>query len=116
MPGSAGKNAYSMPLIVAIVHATAAPSRVRLTSAPDAEAAGSIARRLREPVYAEIVKLKPFAIHDSAPNDEPLRPSIQFSICLAETTGTPCACAEATMASEPAWGHESKCMFAVNTP
>ena len=41
-------------------------------------------------------------LHATPLNDEPLRPSSQVSICRAETTGTPRACAEAMMASEPA--------------
>ena len=45
-----------------------------------------------------------------------LRPSSQFSICLAETTGTPRALAAATIASAPGCCGESVCMFAVKTP
>ena len=49
-------------------------------------------------------------------NDEPLRPSSQVSICFAETTGTPRACAELTMAA--AWSSvaPSVWMLATNAP
>ena len=54
--------------------------------------------------------------NDTLPNDDALRPSIQSSICLADTTGTPRACADATIADQPSDVAESVCMFAVNTP
>ena len=62
------------------------------------------------------MKLNTLTFQPRLPNDEPLRPSIQASICFADTTGTPCACADCTTRSEPALGQKSKCMFAVNTP
>ena len=49
-------------------------------------------------------------------NDEPLRPSSQVSICFAETTGTPRAFAEATIAAAWLSVEPSVWMFAVKAP
>jgi hypothetical protein len=77
---------------------------------------GSIARRFLAPAPTATLKLSWFPLQARPANDELFRPSSQVSICFADTTGTPCACAEATTASEPGCGDVSKCMFVVNTP
>src|SRR5215831_2683186 len=105
-----------MPLIVCVVHATGEPSRVSEASVPDAPWIGTIPRRFRAPTPTATLKLSWLPLQARLPNEEPFRPSSHVSICFAETTGTPCACAEATTASEPGCGEESKCMFVVNTP
>jgi hypothetical protein len=84
----AGKNAYSIPFTTWVVKATGVPFTVIPPRGPTAEAVGSIARRLLAPAPTVIVKLSWFPLQLVAPNDEPLRPSSQVSICLAETTGT----------------------------
>ena len=102
--------------MVCDVHATGAALRVRLASWPTAAWIGTMPRRLRAPALPATLKLSAFPLQARSANDEPFRPSSQSSICFAETTGTPCACADATTASEPACGEVSKCMFVVNTP
>ena len=63
-----------------------------------------------------MVKSSVFPFQVTPPKEELLRPSSQVSICRAETTGTLCDWAEATIASEPELEALSVCMFAVNTP
>ena len=58
--------------------------------------------------------LLPFQVSEL--NEDPLRPSSQWSIWRAETTGTPRDSAEATIASEPRLEALSVCMLAVKTP
>ncbi len=112
----ASKNAYSTPLIVWVVVGTCTPSRLTLVRLPVAELIGSIARRPFAPAAWLTLKLSLFALKEIAPNEDWLRPSSHCSICLAETTGTPRAWAEATIAFAPSLTALSVCMFAVKTP
>ena len=115
-PAVAAKNAYGMPLMICVVYTTGTALRLISDSGPIAEFSGTIACILRDPAAAVIMKLSLFPLHASPPNEEPLRPSSHVSICCADTTGTPCAWADATMASEPGCGDDSRCMFVVKTP
>jgi hypothetical protein len=62
---------------------------------------GSSARKLWAPVAWVTLKVRVFPLQRIELNEEEFRPSSQVNICNAETTGTPCACAEATIASAP---------------
>jgi hypothetical protein len=105
-----------MPLITSVVNATGEPSRVSDMSEPDAARNGSIAWRLRAPVATAIVNPSVLPLQFTLANAEPLRPSTHVSICFDDTTGTPRACAEPTIAFEPGWLAVSKCMLAQNAP
>src|SRR6478672_7253620 len=102
--------------MVVTVVATGVPLRVRPLRGPPAEAAGIMPDRRLAPAPTATVKLSVEFDHVMVPNDEPLRPSSQSSICFEDTMGTPRACAEATMASDPACTALSVCMLVVNTP
>src|SRR5262245_42641913 len=105
-----------MPLITSVVNATGEPLRVSVISCPEAARNGSIACRLRAPEATEIEKPSVLPLQLTLPNAEPLRPSSHVSICLDDTTGTPRATAEPTIAFEPGWFSVSKCMLAQNAP
>ena len=105
-----------MPLTVCGVKATGPPSRVIEPSTPRAEWVGSIACRPLTPAATPTVKCKVSTLHAIEPKAAPLRPSSQSSIWRADTIGTPRACADATMASEPSEASLSVCMLAVKTP
>lgn len=62
---------------------------------------GSIALKFLAPLPCVMVNERVFPLHASEPKEEEFRPSSQVSICNAETTGIPCDCAEATIASAP---------------
>ena len=102
--------------MVSVVNVAGFPSRVNDARWFPPDDAGSIARRPLAPAPASIVKLRVVPSRKIDWNDEASRPSSQVSIWRPETTGTPWACADATMASDPLEAALSVCMFAVKTP
>ena len=70
---------------------------VTLVTVPDPELAGTIACRLRAPLATLRLKFRALPFHVIDPKDELFRPSSHVSICRDDTTGMPCACAEATI-------------------
>ncbi len=92
------------------------PSRLTVVNAPTEEVVGTIPRRPFAPAAWVTLKLSLFPLQETPSKEDWLRPSSQVSICRAETTGTPCESAEATIASDPELEALSVCMFAVKTP
>jgi hypothetical protein len=90
-----------MPLMVCVVKTTGFPPIVMLLTVPLGPLLGSIARRFRAPFACAMVNESVLPLHASDLKAEEFRPSSQVSICNAETTGTPCAFAEVTIASAP---------------
>src|ERR1035437_8089409 len=110
-----------MPLITWLVKESETPPLVIDLSEPALLVIGSMVCRPLAPEPAATVKLRtlppePSSVQLCVPKEEPPRPSSQVSIWAAETTGTPCAAAEAMMASEPALAAESVCMLAAKAP
>ncbi len=89
------------------------PARVRPVRTPAAVRVGTIALSPVAAGSAVTVKVSTLANHDCALNDDALRASSQVSICRAETTGTPCALAEATVAEASVEAATSVCALMV---
>src|SRR5262245_15556889 len=115
-PGPAANVAHCTPLRVLMAKATGVPLRARPVSVLVPHCAGTIACNPLAPTPTFTVKPSVVPSQVSDANDDAFRPSSHVSICRAETIGTPRACAEARMASEPDDSTESVCMLAVKTP
>src|SRR5262245_3119788 len=89
-------------------------------SGPTAEDVGTIACSPLAVPPGVIVNVRTRATESHGagpkPNDDVLRPSSHWSICRADTTGTPACTAAPTMASETADAGRSVCAFTVNAP
>src|SRR5262245_4652205 len=94
-----------MPLIVSIEYGAGDTPLSRLVNTRLPARAGSIACSPFAPVPRVTlnVSTREAASHEIPVNDDPLRPSSHVSICRADTTGTPRASADVTIASEPAF-------------
>ena len=91
---------------------------IEVSWVPFGPAVGTIPVRPLAPVPTPTVKLRVLVLEFQLiePYVEPFRPSIQSSICLPLTIGTPLALAEAISASFCGMVAESVCMLAVNAP
>src|ERR1044071_381761 len=102
--------------MMSVVNETAFPFFVIPESEPAADWNGTMAFNPFEPLPTATVNVNEFPEYEMFPNDELFRPSNQPSICFAETTGTPWARADATIASEPEEEALSVCILAVKAP
>ena len=68
------------------------------------------------PAPTATLKVSVLALQAMSAYEEAFRPSIQVSICLPLTIGTPRACAEVISASFSGIVAASVCMFAVKAP
>ena len=106
-----------MPLTVRVEVATGAPLRVRPCMAPVDPLIGSMACRPCAPDAWAMLNVSCPPLKATPWKAEALRPSSQVSICWAEMTGTPCACAAlTTFAAWLAPSSASVWLFAVKTP
>ena len=71
---------------------------MRPVSTPAAVRVGTMALSPTAVRSADTVNVSEVPFHDCEENDEALRPSSQVSICRDDTTGTPWALAELTVA------------------
>src|SRR5947209_18233606 len=105
-----------MPLMIWMVKGTFVVPETIVASLVLPEFIGNMVIRFLAPAAAMMLKLNLLLLQVSPLIIELFLPSSQVSICLAETTGTPWACAEAMIASEPGDAAWSVCMLAQNTP